>query len=401
MNTYLGIKTDNDKWNDISDKKSQEDLNRLKVHFEKIQKYVDFEKLDKQTKLSYRLFVDSAQQQIDLFKYRFHNYPVNQMFGLQSGMPAFMINMHRIDNIEDAQAYIIRLKTIKNKFATLNENLMIRHSKGIAAPKFVYAYVISDSENLLKGKPFDNSDTDSTLLADFKNKISKLEVDDKQKAELIQQASTALISGVKVAYESLIKTSKELESKATEEDGAWKFPDGVQFYNSALKNTTTTNITADEIHNIGLSEVARIHAEMRTIMKKVAFAGNLQEFFEFMRTDKQFYKENTEADRAEYLAENVAVIELMKSKLDSLFITLPKADIEVKAVEKFREKSAGKAFYNRPSMDGSRPGTYYANLYNMADMPSYQMEALAHHEGIPGHHMQLAIAQELIGIPMF
>ena len=215
MNTYLGIKTDNDKWNDISDKKSQEDLNRLKVHFEKIQKYVDFEKLDKQTKLSYRLFVDSAQQQIDLFKYRFHNYPVNQMFGLQSGMPAFMINMHRIDNIEDAQAYIIRLKTIKNKFATLNENLMIRHSKGIAAPKFVYAYVISDSENLLKGKPFDNSDTDSTLLADFKNKISKLEVDDKQKAELIQQASTALISGVKVAYESLIKTSKELSAALT------------------------------------------------------------------------------------------------------------------------------------------------------------------------------------------
>jgi uncharacterized protein (DUF885 family) len=164
---------------------------------------------------------------------------------------------------------------------------------------------------------------------------------------------------------------------------------------------TTTDLTAGEIHQIGLDEVARIHGEMQAIMTQVGFEGTLQEFFEFMRTDPQFYKPETEEGKAEYLAEAVAAIETMKGDLPKLFNTFPKADMEVKAVEAFREKSAGKAFYSRPAPDGSRPGIYYANLYSMADMPTYQLEALAFHEGIPGHHMQIAIAQELEGIPSF
>jgi uncharacterized protein (DUF885 family) len=147
--------------------------------------------------------------------------------------------------------------------------------------------------------------------------------------------------------------------------------------------------------------VARIHGEMQAIMTEVGFEGSLQDFFEFMRTDPRFYKPETEEGRAEYLAEAEAAIEKMKGDLPKLFNTFPKADMDVKAVEPFREKSAGKAFYSRPAPDGSRPGIYYANLYSMADMPTYQLEALAFHEGIPGHHMQIAIAQELDAIPSF
>jgi uncharacterized protein (DUF885 family) len=160
-------------------------------------------------------------------------------------------------------------------------------------------------------------------------------------------------------------------------------------------------MTAEEIHNLGLAEVARIHDEMRGIMKQVGFEGSLKEFFDFTRTDPQFFKPNTPEGKAEYLDEATAWIDQMREDLPTVFNTFPKADMIVKAVEPFREKSAGKAFYSRPAPDGSRPGTYYANLYRMQDMPTYQMQALAFHEGIPGHHMQIAIAQELTGVPKF
>ena len=164
---------------------------------------------------------------------------------------------------------------------------------------------------------------------------------------------------------------------------------------------TTPDMTADEVHKLGLAEVDRIHGEMRTIMQQVGFEGSLQDFFDFTRTDAQFFKPNTEEGKAEYLAEATAMIDTMREALPSVFNTFPRADLEVRAVEAFREKAAGKAFYQRPAPAGSRPGVYYANLYRMQDMPLYQMEALAYHEGIPGHHMQLAISQELQGIPKF
>ena len=150
-----------------------------------------------------------------------------------------------------------------------------------------------------------------------------------------------------------------------------------------------------------MKEVERIHGEMEVIKDKVGFEGTLQEFFKEMKENEKFYYRNTAAGKKAYIDEAVKMIDDMKLELDALFITKPKADMIVKAVESFREKSAGKAFYQRPAPDGSRPGIYYANMYDMKMMPKYQMEALAYHEGIPGHHMQLAIAQELTGIPKF
>ena len=192
------------------------------------------------------------------------------------------------------------------------------------------------------------------------------------------------------------------EKKATTDDGAWKLPDGNAFYDAALKQTTTTNMTADEIHELGLKEVERIHGEMKEIMKKVNFKNdNLNDFFDFMRDDKQFYYPNTKEGKEAYRLKAVKIIEDMKAQLPKLFVTLPKASIEVKAVEPFREKSAGGAFYEEPALDGSRPGRYYINLYDMTSQANYQMEALAYHEGIPGHHMQIAIAQELTNMPKF
>ena len=285
-------------------------------------------------------------------------------------------------------------------FDQLIEQLKIREKKGIIAPKFVFAHVIRDSKNILNGAPFTDGD-DSTLLADFKRKVEKLELDDSTKATLIEDAKKALVENVKPGYSKLIAYVEQLEKKADTRDGVWKMPNGEAFFNNALARTTTTDLTSEQIHQLGLDEVARIHDEMRAIMKQVEFKGDLSEFFEFMRNDPQFYYPDTEEGRQRYLTEATALIDDMKTRIDQLFLTKPKAELLVKRVEAFREKSAGKAFYNQPAADGSRPGIYYANLYKMEAMPTYQMAALAYHEGVPGHHMQIALKQELEGIPKF
>lgn len=397
--TYLGIKTDYDKWQDLSEENSAKELAFAKQALQRIQ-VIEINKLDKQTKLSYQLLTQKLEQQIDDYPWRHHNYPVNQMFGVHSQIPALLINQHSIDDIKQAQDYIARVKNSKLLLEQLIEQLNIRAEKGIIAPKFVFEHVIRDSKNLLVGAPFDNN-ADSTLYADFSKKVAKLTLSDAEKASLIADLTAALTTEFKTGYQQLISYLTELEQKADSKDGAWKLPQGDAFYNNALMRTTTTDLTADEIHQIGLDEVARIHDEMRVIMKKVGFKGSLNEFFQFMRHDKQFYYPGDDAGRQRYLTEATDLINTMKGELDQLFITKPKADLKVKQVEAFREKSAGKAFYQQPAPDGSRPGIYYANLYDMSAMPTYQMEALAYHEGIPGHHMQIALKQELEGIPKF
>jgi len=397
--TYLGLKTNYDKWYDLSEEDNEKELAFTKQDLQRV-KTIDVTMLDKQTKLSYELLVQSMQEEIDDYKWRHHNYPVNQMFGVHSQIPALLINQHSIADVKQANDYISRLNGIEEVLGQLVDQLKIRENKGIIAPQFVFEHVIRDSKNLLVGAPYDDGE-ETTLLADFSKKVKKLEISEQEKQALIEKANAALLTKVKTGYEGLITYLTALEKKADSRDGAWKFPEGEAFYNNALKRTTTTNLTAEEIHTVGLSEVNRIHNEMRTIMEKVGFEGDLAEFFVFMRNDKQFYYDGDKAGKARYLKEATQIIDTMKSRLDDLFITKPKADLIVKAVEAFREKSAGKAFYQRPAPDGSRPGSYYANLYDMEAMPTYQMEALAYHEGIPGHHMQIALNQELENIPKF
>ena len=397
--SYLGIKDDQDKWDDISEERAKEDLEFQKAQLERVMA-IDESKLNEQTKISWTLMKQKLENDIADFKWRHYNYPVNQMFGMHSSVASLLINQHGISEVDDAEDYIARLNGLPELFEQLAENLELRAEKGIIAPKFVYPYVISDSENIITGAPFDDGEP-SALWADFSKKIDGLDIDDSQRDELLDSAKKAMLESVKPAYESLITSVEGIAEQADTKDGAWKFPDGEAFYNNALKRTTTTDLTADEIHQIGLDEVERIHEEMRGIMKEVGFDGTLQKFFVHMRNSDDFTYSSTEEGRQRYLDEATAVIDDMRGRLDELFLNKPKAELTVKAVEPFREKSAGKAFYQQPSMDGSRPGIYYANLYDMSSMPTYQMEALAYHEGIPGHHMQIAMAQELEGIPSF
>jgi uncharacterized protein (DUF885 family) len=411
--TSLGRKDRADEWNDLSAAYANESMEITKKQLIELQAF-DRDKLDKATKLSYDLLLQSMEEQIEDNKWRLYNYPVNQMFGRHSSVVSLLISQHRIGNVKDAENYIARLNAVPKLFDQLIANIEARTAANIIPPKFVFPHVIRDAKNIIKGAPFDDGEP-SALLADFTKKINALnnegpekdnenesrQLTHENKTALIDAAALALNNSVKPAYQKLVAHLTKLETKATTDDGVWKWKDGDAFYNVALKRTTTTDLSSGQIHEIGLKEVDRIHDEMRVIKDKVNFNGDLKAFMQFMRDDEQFYYPNTDAGKTRYLSEATTVINNMKLKLDGMFITKPKADLDVKAVEAFREQSAGKAFYQRPSEDGTRPGLYYANLFDMKAMPTYQMEALAYHEGIPGHHMQLAIQQELKGIPKF
>ena len=401
--TFRGIKTDYDKWDDASEANAVKEMNIQRETVAEMKREFDTANLDAQAALSYRLAIYQLEQAERAFAYRGNQLLFNQMRGQHSGIPAFLINQHRITDVDDAKAYIARLNGIPEYLGTFEARAKQAAQSGVLAPRFVYDYVLESSGNVVSGYPFEGAgpDSPSPLYKDFANKVAALNLPKDEADALLFDARAALIDSVMPAYVSLIGTMSEHRASAGTDDGVWRLPEGEAYYAARLQNMTTTDMTASEIHDLGLSEMARIHTEMEAIKSKVGFEGSLQEFFDYMRTAPEFYKPETDTGKAAYLTEATAMIDTMRGRLPEMFNTFPKASLVVKAVEPFREKGAGKAFYQRPAADGSRPGTYYANLYLMSAMPTYQMEALAYHEGIPGHHMQIAIAQELEGIPEF
>ncbi|MCP5021622.1 MAG: DUF885 domain-containing protein [bacterium] len=400
--TRLGMDDRNGEWNDRSERAQEEAHSRLQKALARMRREFRVRRLSAEDQLSYRLFEYDAERRFEAYRWRFHNYPVNQMHGRHKAAPSLLIGAHRITNLQQAEAYLKRLEGMGAMLTQLGKDIQKRETMGILPPSFVFPKVIQDCRNVISGRPFSDMGETSILLADFTKKLASLESLSADRSEaLLGRAEYALISSVGPGYEHLIQILEEQQSRASEDDGIWKWPDGDDFYAFALRRTTTTDLTSDEIHTMGLEEVARIHGEMRVIQERVAFKGRLTRFFEHLRTDSAFYFPETARGKQAYLDGATAIIAGMRKRLPEVFGTLPKAEMEVRAVEAYREKSAGKAFYSSGTPDGSRPGAYYANLYRMEDMPTYQMEALAFHEGIPGHHMQISIAQELQDIPRF
>ncbi|GAC25299.1 hypothetical protein GMES_3009 [Paraglaciecola mesophila KMM 241] len=398
--SYLGYKWDYDKWNNISETFIEQSSELAKKQLNTLNSF-DESQLSSAEKISLALNKVSLERQLANDEFRHHTYIMDQFSAYHTMVPSFLINVHRVTNTEDALAYISRLQRVKTLFSQVIDQLRIRQKMGVFPPKWSYDQMLQASKNVITGAPFDSSDSASSIWQDFQDKASKLEITDSERKTLLNDAKNALLTSVKPAYKALISELEVQRELTPEGDGVWRLPNGDKWYENRLAWFTTTDLTADEVHNIGLQNVERIHQDMRSIMKKVKFDGSLNEFFEFMRSDKQFYYANTDEGRDAYLLEAKALIDTMRDKLPEYFSLIPQAEMVVKRVEPFREKSAGKAFYQSPAKDGSRPGIYYANLYDMNDMPTYQMEALAYHEGIPGHHMQRAIAQELEGIPEF
>lgn len=398
--TRRGYKWDYDKWDQVTEEAKNKRRAQLESRLISLNEF-DQSKLLENEKLSILINQVDITRRLANDEFRHHTYIMDQFRAYHTTVPSLLINQHSVNSVEDAEAYISRLVGVKALFDQVIEQLRIRQELGVFPPKWAYDQMIQASSNVISGNPFEEKAEDSTIWKDFQTKVDVLQISNAEKSGLLARASDALQSSVYPAYQAMIKELEVQRDLSPEGDGVWRLPEGDKWYKNRLEWFTTTDLTSDQVHQIGLENVARIHTDMRDIMKRVKFAGTLQDFFEFMRTDNQFYYPNTDEGRERYMAEAIALIDTIEKKVPEYFGLTPKARMTVKRVEAFREKSAGKAFYQSPPKDGSRPGVYYANLYNMKDMPTYQMEALAYHEGIPGHHMQRSISIELEGVPEF
>lgn len=397
---YRGVRdADYGRWNDPSDAAAAREYRLLQEAVAKMQAGFDPAKLTGQDALSYRLFEATGRRAALLFPFREYGYVFTQMGGAHTGLPAFLINIHRVSEPAHADAYIRRIEALGPQLDALRIESAQRAAAGVMPPDWVYPYLINDIAALIA------AGDDNAVLQDFNTKVSALgpDIPEGSQAEnsmaigLMSLAQEAWNTSALPAYKRLLAELKRQQTLAPDKDGVWRFPDGEQYYAARLKSYTTTDLTADEVHTIGLQQVERIHGEMRAIMANVGFEGTLNEFFEYTRTGDQFFYETREA----YLADAQAKLDEIDAQLPAFFGRLPKAPMIIKPVEAFRERSAGKAFYQSPAPDGSRPGTYYVNLYNLRSMSKNELEALAYHEGKPGHHLQRALQTELDGLPAF
>jgi uncharacterized protein (DUF885 family) len=399
--TAIGDKRGYGAWGDpsVAEEEARTDLLRSSVAAMRRQ-FDPTQFASAQDQLSFLLYAKRLERVEAQAPFRLHAYPFNQMFGAQSTIPAFLINQHRVDSAADAEAYVSRLNGVGDHLDAIVARSESAAALGIRPPRFVYDYVLNDCANVTRGAPFTDGE-DSPLRADFVAKVGRLGLSAEQSSALIRAGDEALRAQVGPAYARAAAALLRQQAMAGEDDGVWRLPDGEAYYAERLETQTTTRLSAQDIHRIGLENVARIHGEMRGIMRSVGFSGDLDAFFQFMETDARFYLPQTEEGKEEYITRATAAISAMEARVPAFFNLTPRAPMVVRAVEAFREQSAGLAFYQRPSADGSRPGVYYANTVDMRALPLYQLEALAYHEGIPGHHFQIALQQELSGIPRF
>lgn len=404
--TFQGRKDLYGQLDDFSEKALRDQVAWQKASVEEMEKSFDYAKLDDEAKLSYDLWKLQYENARDGLPFLVDGYPFDQMNGAQNFLPTFLISFHKVDDEADYKAYVSRIAAVGPAFDQLLERARASAAQGIRPPKFAYEGVIEQSKKVVAGAPF-SAGQDSAIWADAQAKADALvkagKIDAARAASLKDEARKALLEQFKPAYERVIAWSEEeLPKAAVNATGvAATHPNGKAYYEYQLRQMTTTDMTAEQIHALGLKEVARIKGEMTALKDKVGFKGDLQAFFQFIDTDPRFKFPNTDAGRKAYLDEATRDIDNIKKVLPKYFGLLPKADLVVKRVEPFREQDGAAQHYYPGTPDGSRPGVYYAHLSDMNAMPKPELEVIAYHEGIPGHHMQISIAQELTGVPKF
>jgi uncharacterized protein (DUF885 family) len=331
-------------------------------------------------------------------RFRFHDYPVNQMDGIQNELPDFMLNVHQIASKSDAEAYLARLSKFGVAFDQVIAGLAHRESLGVLPPRFVFERVLDGIGRFLETPPAQH-----VLATDFAARLERVAgLSEPDREQLVASARDELERTVYPAYRRLAAQLEGMRERAGTEDGVWHLPDGDAFYRWCVRLHTTTQRTPEEIHERGLAEVARIQAEMREILRAEGIpADDLAKAIRGLGSDPRFLFPDTEEGREQILAGYRAIIDDAGMRLPALFGRLPRARVAVERVPAFKEEGAARAYYELPPFDGSKPGIFYANLRHTAEHPKFGMRTLAYHEAIPGHHLQIAIAQELEGVPFF
>jgi uncharacterized protein (DUF885 family) len=401
--TALGIRRLQDRLDDRSDAGRAGDCELVADQLERLSA-IDPSLLGPADRLDYQVFRHQARQLLQRGRYRLNDYLINQKFGLHTDFPAFMINLHRIENQDDAANYVARLEAFAAAAGQVIDGLERREAAGVVLPAFLFPEILADCRDFVGGpdrsrpRPLEQN----ALFSDLEEKLDSLAgLDPGQRMRVLDRARRALEHGVFPGYRRLIAYLERQQARAPEIAGAWTLPQGADYYRMCLARHTTTRLDAAAIHRLGRQEVDRIQRDMTALKERLGYHGGLREFFAHARDHADFYYPQTPDGRRRYLDDLRAMIDAMAARLPAAFKRLPQDALVVKPVEPHRERTAGVAFYEGPSADGHRPGTFYVNLHDMRQLPKFTMEALAYHEALPGHHLQFSIANRLEGLPQF
>ena len=381
---------------DVSEKHTDKMYARLRRELKVLRSY-PVQRQDPATRLSTEILEYFLHDQLRSECFRYHDYPLNQMFGAQNELPNFMLTLHPVDGRWNARNYVRRLKKFRRYFDQILEGLRLREAKGILPPRFVIRRVLDEMIGFT-AKPAH----EHVLYTTYQDKLGKLKLSGSEKQKLLEAAALEIENTVYPAYQALIDYFTGLEPKATEDDGVWKLPDGDAYYTHCLRSHTTTDLSPEEVHQTGLQEVARIEAEMADILAQLGYpTDNIAASMDALAKDESYLYPNTDEGRAACLADYQRILDEISQRITPVFDLRPKAGLKVERMPEFREATAPGAYYMMGSLGGGRPGVFSVNLRDMQEVQKFGMKTLAYHEGIPGHHFQLSIAMELKGVPLF
>ncbi len=403
---FVGRKDRYGEVDDFSEAEEDRQLAWRRATVEEMEREFDYDKLSPEARISYDIWKFQYEDAALNAEFRANDYIFTDFFGPHVMVPMLMANFHNVDGAADMDDYLSRIEGFGRGLNQLIDRAEKYAEMGARPPRFAYDGVIEQSLAVVSGAPFDDGDGPSSLQADAYRKIDGLvesgeiaaEEGDRYRASIDE----ALVEHLRPAYERLVEfLEADRENTSAEAHGVDALPDGKAYYNRRLATFTTTSMTADEIHELGLAEVERLRAEMEAVKREVGFEGSLQEFFAFVREDEQFFFPDDDGGRQAYMDAVEDHMDFINARLPEYFGLLPKAELEVRRVEPYREQDGAAQHYMPGTPDGSRPGVYYMHLSDMSAMPVPQLEVIAYHEGNPGHHMQNSIALELEDTPTF
>jgi uncharacterized protein (DUF885 family) len=385
----IGIREHNAYLTNVSPAAIMQAYNDKKASLSRLESYA-FNDLSADQKISYRIFHWMLKHTAEGEPFLFHEYKINQMFGILADLTMVFTQFHQLEVPEDVENYIVRLGRIPEQIQQTIALLEYQKTQGILPPMFAIPKVITRIENLTPA-----SVVDCLFYTHLAANIEKIKMTDT--AAWLTRALTVIQMQVYPALEQLREYCTQLLATVNTNHGVWALPSGDAYYDYMLKQHTTTNLSADEIHVLGLKEVAKIQQEMRTILAREGIVDDSKTvgaLVQELAQDDRFYYPESEEGRAQCLAQYNAILERCRKELYALFDLKPKTPVRIQAVPKQEEEGQPGAYYLPPSIDGSRPGIFFANLRNMREVPTYEMETLVMHEAEPGHHFQIALQQE-------
>lgn len=323
-------------------------------------------------------------------------YPVNQASGIQQSLPNFLLFTHQITNAKLARRYVQRLRALGPVIDAVRADIARQAAAGVIAPDFIIDDSIAQMKAMIAPIPGEHP-----LVAHLADKTEAIGMNGAERDALINKAIAVMLDTVYPAYRRMIAEEEHLRARATHDAGLWRLKGGAAYYADQLKTMTSTNMTPDEIHAYGLSEVTRITAEMDIVLKSVGLtSGSVGERMDRLMADPRFLYPKNDAGRAQMLVRYGQILGRAKMLLPRYFSHGPNIALVVRRVPTFAQRAAPGAYYKSPTLDGKRPGIFFANLRDVSDVPMWAMPTLAYHEGAPGNHMQITTAMERQGLPL-